>query len=146
MNPEQRIAIYPNKVLKTKCEIVLPDEDNDELISTMLNAMKNLKGLGLAANQLGVAKQIFVMNGLVVINPQICLRSGGNCVMIEGCLSFPGRRIRTKRSNKIGVAYYDREFKEITKELDGIESVIFQHEFDHLQGKTMLDREFNGRI
>lgn len=139
------IIQYPDRILKMKCEIVTPNEDNAELIDEMFETMKDIQGLGLAANQLGISKQIFVMHRMVVINPQILRRSQEHIVMIEGCLSFVGRKVRTRRSKEIDVAFYDRDFNEVTKTLYDLDAVIFQHEHDHMRGKTMLDREFNGR-
>lgn len=141
-----QLVTYPNKILKTKCEVVSCNEDNQELISNMWNAMRDLKGIGLAANQLGVSKQIFVMHQKVVQNPMVISRGKDMCVLVEGCLSFPGRKIRTKRAKVVEVSYVDRNFKTVYEYLYDLEAVVFQHEYDHLQGKTMLDREYNGRM
>lgn len=147
------ILTYPNKLLRTKCERVRFDGD-ERFLDTIFRDLRTAlgdKGIGLAANQIGVLKQVFIMrteNSVwrAVINPEILTRSHELAVYIEGCLSFPGRKVRTRRPKEIAVRYCNRKGELVNMEFSGLEADCFQHEFDHLQGKTMLDREFNGRI
>lgn len=134
------------------------------LLGFMRDLMKKTEAIGLAANQCNVPRRVFLMrrftmcsmiNGdlsftpsgeiQVVVNPIILNRSVALRVFIEGCLSFPGKNVQTRRPSKIMVGYYNENGKYHEEELDGLESIIFQHEYDHLQGKDMRDREFRSR-
>ncbi len=148
----EQLYLWPSAVLREKCEPVTREEAEgmQQFIDVMLAAMHKHQGIGLAANQLGHSKQLFVMDGDAYFNPKIVKRSTEMVIMIEGCLSFPGkdgglRRVRTKRAKEIDVIFHDRDFVEVVKTLTGIPAIVFQHEYDHLQGKTFLDREFLGR-
>jgi len=75
------------------------------------------------------------------INPEIIKFHSENKMFKEGCLSFPGLYRNVKRSDKITVQYYDLDTREIIrKDIDGVESVVFQHELDHLNGIVFTDR------
>lgn len=140
------LVTYPDKRLYAKCEVVPYGEDLSELIAALRHHMKELNGVGMAANQLGVLKQVFLLRDKVVVNPYIHERSGNPEVTLEGCLSFPGKSVRTRRMNRIFACYQNENYKEVQTWLEGLDAIIFQHEFDHLNGKTMMDRQFNGRI
>lgn len=141
------LVTHPNKILKTKCEKVQLDDPVEMWAKAMADVMGN--ALGLAANQVGIPKQLFIMQAggkaRVVLNPQIVERSDTTAVFIEGCLSFPGKKVRTRRPAAIHVHYQNNRFEDVWERLVGEEAVCFQHEYDHLQGKTMHDREFMGR-
>jgi peptide deformylase len=76
---------------------------------------------------------------VVLINPVI-IYSEGTVVVREGCMSIPDYTGNVERSYKIIVKGFDREFKEIEIETEGMESVVFQHEIDHLNGILFVDR------
>ena len=107
-------------------------------------------GIGLAANQIGINKRVCVVNvkePLVLINPQIIERSEKEFIFPEGCLSFPDKKVRTKRNVSIKVKADNYKsvlsFSADSKEMDdALECVCVQHEIDHLDGITMFDREF----
>lgn len=143
---------------------VIFEESLTGLLNFMRDLMTKTEAIGLAANQCNVPRRVFLMrrfkthqraNGdlefqplnqiQVVVNPIILTRSVALRVFIEGCLSFPGKNVRTRRPATIMVGYYDENGKYRQEELEGLESIIFQHEFDHLQGKDMRDREFSSR-
>lgn len=144
------IVVHPNKFLVTKC---LPVEEGFDLLPLMnelFRAMVNNNGAGLAANQLGELRQVFAMNtsgkARFCVNPTIVSRSVDLVVFDEMCLSFPGRKVRTRRPKHIEVRYVDESFKVYEETLSGLDAVCFQHEYDHLQGKLFTAREYNGRL
>ena len=107
-------------------------------------------GIGLAANQIGIQKRVCVVNvkePLVLINPEIVERSEKEFIFPEGCLSFPDKKVRTKRNVSIKVKADNYKsilsFSADSKEMDdAFECVCVQHEIDHLDGIRMFDREF----
>lgn len=108
------------------------------------------RGCGLAAPQVGINKQLLVFNEhgdarqwmheTVLINPKIIEFSDANDVENEGCLSFPEIRGDVVRSKWIKVEAYNLKGKKFKKKFKGWESRIFQHEYDHLEGKVFIDR------
>lgn len=114
------------------------------LVEILHEIMIKNNGIGLAANQLGIRKSCFVMNidgrKFNVFNPVITAFSKEECIIKEGCLSFPKSYIEISRPKEIHVCYQD-ELKAIHQEnLDGMAARCFQHEYDHLQGITMFQR------
>ena len=95
--------------------------------------MRKKNGVGLAANQVGYNLRWFVWQHGMVINPSI-----GACkktiVSREGCLSFPGRTANVLRAPAINVRYTDERGKPQEKRLVGLPAIVFQHEFDHING------------
>lgn len=100
-------------------------------------------GIGLAAPQIGVRKQIFVWDledePMVVINPEI-VESRGEFVYDEGCLSIPGLYIEMVRPDEVLMRGLDLEGNTVEIEASGLEGRLFQHELDHLNGVLMFDR------
>ncbi len=121
-------------------------DDVRRLADRMIDIMLENKGVGLAGPQAGVDLQIFVVsidgtreNAKVYINPQIS-PSGPLEENDEGCLSLPGIYTRIKRYKKCTVTATDLDGNEFTEEGDGLLARVFQHEFDHLQGRLIKDR------
>jgi peptide deformylase len=100
-------------------------------------------GIGLAAPQVGVQRQIFVWDmgekPLVILNPKI-VESDGEWVYSEGCLSIPGLYIELIRPKKVLMTGIDLNGNAISFEADELEARLFQHELDHLNGVLMFDR------
>ena len=100
-------------------------------------------GIGLAAPQVGVQRQIFVWDmgekPLVILNPSI-VESDGEWVYSEGCLSIPGLYVELTRPKKVLMTGIDLNGSEIAFEADELEARLFQHELDHLNGVLMFDR------
>ncbi len=120
------------------------------LVRDMFETMHNADGIGLAANQVGLALSLAVMdisvmedyaseNPLVVINPEI-LESSGEYTLEEGCLSVPGIRDEVTRADSIRVRFTDGSFERVETELTGMWARVFQHEYDHLQQKFFINR------
>ncbi|MEM9979354.1 MAG: peptide deformylase [Cyanobacteria bacterium P01_D01_bin.2] len=124
------------------------------LIDNLLATAAAKNGVGIAAPQVAVGLQLFIvasrpnqrypqaptMAPTAMVNPRI-LRYGDELVKgWEGCLSVPGRRGLVPRYRTIDVAYVDRHGQAQQQHLEGFVARIFQHEYDHLQGKVFLDR------
>lgn len=113
------------------------------LIREMIAAMYAFDGTGLAATQVGVMEQIFVADigegPFAIVNPQIIHRSDKQTFMEEGCLSFPGIRIKVKRPEKVSVRYLSERNETLEVELVGTPAKVFQHEIDHLNGRMIID-------
>ena len=115
----------------------------------MMQIMLKAPGVGLAANQIGILKQIvtiFFVNQetkketqYTLFNPKIISYSQEKIVMEEGCLSLPEQFAEIERPQNIIVEYLDENNKLIKKEVSGVESRILQHEIDHLSGKLFVD-------
>lgn len=144
-----KIVKYPEPVLQQMGEPVT--EFNDELrkfVADMFETMYASQGIGLAAQQVGVAKRITVIDlgqgkdpeqKLVLVNPEIILREGRQYEE-EGCLSFPEIREKVVRAEKVRVRAQDEHGEWF--EMDGEEllSRAFQHEIDHLDGVLFIFR------
>lgn len=138
------LYIYPNQILKTKCEEVTEiNSDIELLITQMFNVMRRLKGIGISAPQIGSNKRICIVEpnpsiSYVLINPVIIEASGikeGD----EGCLSFPNIRVNIKRPTHIKVEALDVNGELKTYEVDNEVARIFCHEIDHIEGILMID-------
>ena len=117
--------------------------DPAEISKNMIDTMHKYKGIGLAANQVGVDAQIFVMgekDPMTVINPIITEVGTDKVEMEEGCLSFPGLYMKVSRPSVVSVQYLDIEQKECIIKLEGFHARVFLHEYDHLQGITFDQR------
>ncbi len=140
------ILKFPDPRLRNRAKPVQEvDESVRKLADDMLETMYDAPGIGLAATQVGVARQVIVIDiseerddPLVLINPQI-LQSEGEEEMEEGCLSVPGFYDTIKRAEKVRLKALDREGNELVRDLDGLLAVCVQHEIDHLHGKLFVD-------
>jgi peptide deformylase len=138
-----KIRIYGDPCLVEKSKAVKEVGPVERmLIESMFETVTACKGVGLAAPQVGINEQIFVIDTgkeiMAVINPKI-FKSLGSEVMEEGCLSIPRVMVDVKRAKSIWVEYTDEHNRKVRGRLNGIVARIFQHEFDHLQGKLILD-------
>ena len=113
------------------------------LAERMIETMYEAPGVGLAANQIGVSKRLFVYDKgdgpVVVVNPVI-VESDGEWTYEEGCLSVPGLFWAITRPNAVHLTGYDLDGNEINIETDEFEGRIFQHEMDHLDGILLVER------
>lgn len=147
---EREILKKPHPILSKRAKSVSKvDSETKKLIDDMIDTMRSVNGLGLAANQVGVLQKIFVYddgNGLgVMINPEIISFSGEQ-IDVEGCLSVPGKQGDVKRANEIVVKGMNAKGKPIKIKAEGLLARIFQHEIDHLQGKLFIDRVEPGSL
>jgi peptide deformylase len=142
------IRIYGDSVLREKADEVSQVDDRiRRLASDMLDTLKNAGGIGLAANQVGQAVRIFVVDRslfqaddspLIVINPTI-VDVHGDQREEEGCLSIPGTYADVNRPAKVTVRGIDLNEKELTVEAKGLLSRVLAHEIDHLNGVLFVD-------
>ncbi len=143
------IVKYPDPVLQQPGEPVTEfDSELRKFVADMFETMYASQGIGLAAQQVGVAKRITVIDlssgkdpakKLVLINPEIISREGKQYEE-EGCLSFPDIREKVVRAAKVSIRAQDEKGKWF--EMDGEEllSRAFQHEIDHLDGMLFIFR------
>lgn len=140
------ILHFPDPRLRQKAVPVA--EVNDEIrtiVDNMFETMYAAPGIGLAAVQVNILKQIIVIDiseeknqPLCLINPEIVEKQGLE-KMEEGCLSVPGIFEKVTRADTIKVHFLDREGKSREQEFNGLLSVCIQHEMDHLEGKLFVD-------
>ncbi|STP11432.1 peptide deformylase [Helicobacter cinaedi] len=147
------ILKYPNPILRQKSTKVESfDESLHTLLDDMYETMIESGGVGLAAIQVGIAKQILVINLprdenkqqykedlLEVINPTF-LTQEESIEWEEGCLSVPEFYESVKRFNKVSIAYKDRFGNDKILQAEGFLAVALQHEIDHLNGILFVDK------
>ncbi len=141
------IVLWPDPVL---LEGTLPvtevDDELRQVVGEMRRVMFDLKGVGLAAPQVGVRKRLMLVcetgkpgDEVVVINPRIVEKVGSE-LGDEGCLSFPEIYGTVRRAVRILVHYQDLDLRNREMHLEGFVARIFQHEMDHLDGKVFIDK------
>jgi len=139
-----RIRTLPDPVLRQKAKKVANiDGSIQKLIDDMIDTMRAVHGVGLAAPQIGMSLRIAVIEipeGQVItlINPKIIKRQGER-VVEEGCLSVPGYYGEIKRSKVVKVKAQDRRGKEIRLEGEELLAQVLEHETDHLNGSVFVD-------
>ena len=140
------ILEYPDPRLRNKAQpVTVFDPALQALIEDMFQTMYEAPGIGLAATQVNVHKQLLVLDvsedksaPLVLINPKIAGQEGSQ-VYQEGCLSVPGIYADVERADRITVEALDRHGKPLHVAADGLLAVCIQHEMDHLIGKLFVD-------
>jgi peptide deformylase len=120
------------------------DIDPIMLSNIMHDRMKELGGIGLAANQVGLNTTMFVLGSgdvkMSVFNPKILSQSTDEVSLDEGCLSFPGIYMKVIRPVTIDVEYQNEKGELTKKTLSGLTARIFLHEYDHMLGRTFKSR------
>jgi peptide deformylase len=139
------IRTFGDPVLKSRATPVKDfDGSLERLAQDMLRIMRENEGVGLAANQIGRLKRIFVAayedQEFVVINPVVEWSSESTEKDEEGCLSLPGTRVEVERPYAVTVTGKDTSGTTVRLEAEGLLARIFQHEIDHLNGVLILDR------
>ena len=142
-----KIVTYPDPVLKKKIAKVKEiGEQELNLVREMIETMLENNGVGLAANQVGVSRRVFVASPtmkrddvLVLFNPRIIGKSG-SVEDMEGCLSLPGITATVRRANTVVVEGWDINGKTQKIKATGLLARIIQHEVDHLNGKLFIHR------
>ncbi|MBL8448972.1 MAG: peptide deformylase [Dechloromonas sp.] len=140
------ILRYPDpRLKKSAAPIERIDDSVRALAGDMAETMYEAPGIGLAATQVDVHRQLVVIDVseeknqlLVLINPRI-LECNGVQEGEEGCLSVPGIYDKVERAETVTVHYMDLEGQEQTRVAEGLLAVCIQHELDHLQGKVFVD-------
>jgi peptide deformylase len=144
-NKQRPVVKIPADVLRRKAEpVVKLGKKQFELIDDMVRIMKMANGIGLAAPQVGILQRIIVIAPAGVkptplINPVI-VKSEGEQIGQEGCLSIPGLYGDVKRADYVEVEAIDRRGREVILELEGLPARVVQHEIDHLEGILFIDK------
>ncbi len=141
------ILEFPDPRLRTKAELVEHVDDSiRQIIADMFETMYEAPGIGLAATQVDVHKQIIVIDvseeksePLVFINPKITVQDHELDSYDEGCLSVPGFYETVERPKGIKVEALDKDGKPFVLEPEGLLAICIQHEIDHLNGKLFVD-------
>ncbi len=156
MSEKYKIITYKNKLLYTKSEPVKSiNAEIKELVNDMYKIMYKYNGIGLAAIQIGVPKRVIIADlsnyefdnpyikkiNIALINPEIIETSQREEIDTEGCLSVPRKRLDIKRAFWIVVKGYTLDEKEIQMKLYDLTARVIQHEIDHLNGITILERD-----
>ena len=122
------------------------DDEIRKLMDDMLETMYAAPGIGLAAIQVGVPKNVIVIDlskeekkPLYFVNPEIIIRSKNNSTYEEGCLSVPGQFAEVDRPNQCHVSYLDYNGKKKELKAEGLLATCIQHEMDHLKGILFID-------
>lgn len=153
------IAQIGHPILRNKTKDIpineIKSENTKKIIEKMIKTMRMHNGAGLAANQIYEPISICIVEVLdnprykhlntiplkVLINPKVIIKKDtATFNSYEGCLSVPNLRGKVKRYNTINVTYYNMDAKKITEDIKGLESIVYQHEIDHLHGFLFTDK------
>ena len=153
------IAQIGHPILRNKTKDIpineIKSENTQKIIEKMIKTMRKHNGAGLAANQIYEPIRICIIEVLdnprykhlntiplkVLINPKVIIKKDSATFnSYEGCLSVPNLRGKVKRYNTINVTYYTQDAKKITEDIKGLESIVYQHEIDHLDGYLFTDK------
>ena len=153
------IAQIGHPILRNKTKDMpineIKSENTQKIIEKMIKTMRKHNGAGLAANQIYEPIRICIIEVLdnprykhlntiplkVLINPKVIIKKDSTTFnSYEGCLSVPNLRGKVKRYNTINVTYYTMDAKKITEDIKGLESIVYQHEIDHLDGYLFTDK------
>tara|TARA_R110002073_G_scaffold40547_5_gene115035 strand:+ start:140175 stop:140753 length:579 start_codon:yes stop_codon:yes gene_type:complete len=156
------IIAYGDPVLRKVGKEITKDYPNlAELIANMKDTMKNAKGVGLAAPQIGKAIRLFIVDASpfaedeeleeternflkdykkVFMNAKILKEEGDAWAFSEGCLSIPNINEDVSRESVVTIEYEDENFKKHTETVSGLAARIIQHEYDHIEGILFTDK------
>ena len=142
-----QIRQYPDPALRLRAhEVESFDDDLRRLVDRMAFLMDEAVGVGLAANQVGVVRRVFVFlregegGPTVVVNPRLVARSDELEADDEACLSLQGVLVPVERPAAVTIEAQDVTGAELRLELEGLDARVAQHELDHIDGVLILDR------
>ncbi|MFA5261198.1 MAG: peptide deformylase [Candidatus Omnitrophota bacterium] len=145
------IQKYPDAVLRRKCSPVAKVTDKErQLFEEMLFTMRHFAGIGLAAPQVGIARNLIVADigegAIQLANPVILRRKGADHLK-EGCLSIPGVAVNVERSYEVTISGLNEQGQSVELKVKGLMARVLAHEIDHLKGKLIIDYlNFFGRM
>ena len=147
--PIRPVRIYGDPVLREKAREVLEFDDSlRQLVADLYDTMAAYQGVGLAANQVGVAQRVFVVDvpnedgsheRFAAVNPEIDRRAGKEKGE-EGCLSMPGIAADVERATQLRLRAFDEHGQPFERAVEGYLARAVQHEADHLDGVLFTDR------
>ena len=159
MIKDLNIAQIGHPILRNKTKDIpindIKSDNTKKIIEKMIKTMRQYNGAGLAANQIYEPIRICIIEVLdnprykhlntiplkILINPKVIIKKDtATFNSYEGCLSVPNLRGKVKRYNTINVTYYNMDAKKITEDIKGLESIVYQHEIDHLDGYLFTDK------
>ena len=159
MFKDLNIAQIGHPILRNKTKDIpindIKSDNTQKIIEKMIKTMRKHNGAGLAANQIYEPIRICIIEVLdnprykhlntiplkVLINPKVIIKKNtATFNSYEGCLSVPNLRGKVRRYNSINVTYYTMDAKKITENIKGLESIVYQHEIDHLDGYLFTDK------
>ena len=159
MFKDLNIAQIGHPILRNKTKDIpindIKSDNTQKIIEKMIKTMRKHNGAGLAANQIYEPIRICIIEVLdnprykhlntiplkILINPRVIIKKDtATFNSYEGCLSVPNLRGKVKRYNTINVTYYTMDAKKITEDIKGLESIVYQHEIDHLDGYLFTDK------
>ena len=159
MFKDLNIAQIGHPILRNKTKDIpindIKSDNTQKIIEKMIKTMRKHNGAGLAANQIYEPIRICIIEVLdnprykhlnkiplkVLINPKVIIKKDtATFNSYEGCLSVPNLRGKVRRYNSINVTYYTMDAKKITENIKGLESIVYQHEIDHLDGYLFTDK------
>jgi peptide deformylase len=142
-----QIRQYPDPVLRMRArEVEAFDADLERLVERMTGLMRDANGAGLAANQVGILRRVFVFfpdpeaEPVAVVNPVVVELAQETLTDAEGCLSLQGVQVPVERILRLRLEGRDPEGNEISLDLEELAARIAQHELDHLDGVLIVDR------
>jgi len=142
-----QIRQFPDPVLRLQArEVETFDGELRALVGRMARLMQQASGVGLAANQAGILRRVFVFqpsedeDPRAVVNPRLLDRSAEVEADQEGCLSLAGVRVPVERSVRVVLEGRDETGDALRLELSGLGARVVQHEVDHLEGVLIIDR------
>lgn len=156
-NPNIKKIVTDIRELRKPCQKVEKGENVSQIIKELKATLEEKKALGLTANQIGYAKAISYIKimkpidpkkkeinytELVLINPKIIEKANPIKMTSEGCLSFPGVSVQTRRYIFCTVTFLDEKFEERTGLFQDLEAFCVEHEIDHTNGKTIFDAKW----
>ena len=159
MFKDLNIAQIGHPILRNKTKDIpindIKSTNTQKIIEKMIKTMRKHNGAGLAANQIYEPIRICIIEVLdnprykhlntiplkILINPRVIIKKDtATFNSYEGCLSVPNLRGKVRRYNSINVTYYTMDAKKITENIKGLESIVYQHEIDHLDGYLFTDK------
>ncbi len=140
-----QVRQYGDPVLRMRAaEVAEVDGELRELGERMLGVMHDAPGVGLAATQVGILRRFFVCTlgdeDLLVVNPVIAKASRATETDEEGCLSLGSVRVPVERPVEVTLDFVDADGNPQSRELEGLDARVVQHELDHLDGTLIIDR------
>lgn len=141
-----KIRKYGDKVLReTSTPVEKIDGEILKILDDMVDTMKDAQGVGLAAPQVGINKNMFVLDigdGKIrkIINPEFIEISKEEVENEEGCLSIPGIYKKVRRAERVKLKYLNEKGEEVIEEGTELLGRAFQHEYDHLKGELFVDK------
>ncbi|MDR3047554.1 MAG: peptide deformylase [Bacteroidales bacterium] len=149
------VYVYGHPILRRQAVEIDPKSGElPQFIADLFETMYHDNGVGLAAPQVGKSIRVFVIDTapftetepdfqpvkLALINPVILEEYGDDSIFNEGCLSIPDVHADVTRKSTIKVRYCNENGETVEQIFDGLTARVFQHEYDHLEGKTFIDR------